>query len=194
MAAKTTQDKSEECCKASLMKFLVFYGELGRESETYPFKTEDDDRQRDTSMSMCQSRRQSKTNKDRGKQRGYRGLNAFIVIKIAARKRLKAYKSRPIARRFANNVLVYDPRNELYFASCWLLTRYRSAITSLLAEVSEVLRHRHLSANITKLAPDAEEVVLLAEGTSIFTRDIFFLQMHIGIRDFWYRSQIKEDD
>lgn len=34
---------------------------LGRESETYALKAEDDDQQRDASMSMCQSRRQSKT-------------------------------------------------------------------------------------------------------------------------------------
>jgi hypothetical protein len=70
----------------------------------------------------------------------------------------------------------------------------RSVITSLLAEVNEAVRHSRLSANITKLAPDAEEeVALLAEGTSIFTCDIF-LQMHIGIRDFGDQNQTKEDD
>ena len=30
VAANTTQGKSEDCCEASLMKFLVIYGELGR--------------------------------------------------------------------------------------------------------------------------------------------------------------------
>ena len=41
------------------MKFLVFYGELRRESETYALKAEDN-QERDASMSMFQSRRQSK--------------------------------------------------------------------------------------------------------------------------------------
>jgi hypothetical protein len=78
-------------------------------------------------------------------------------------------------------------------AACY--SQDRSVITSLLAEVNEAVRHSRLSANITKLAPDAEEeVALLAEGTSIFTCDIFFLQMHIGIRDFGHRSRTKGDD